>query len=122
MLETILIATIPTLVISGVTGIVVSIYQRKKFLAETVLVEQQAVQKKLEIYEKFLQDTDKRIDKMMQEHRVREEEYLVRERGYISEIRELSTKVTKLEQDLNKFKYRACYNEHCVKRIISKDE
>jgi hypothetical protein len=126
MLETILIATVPTVIMSGAAAWITSLLQRKKYLAETMGVEQKNLQTKMATYETFLNDTSDRVNRMTSEFRAREEEFLKRETMYLKRINDNEQMINSLKKDIDeltlvmtKLNHRICDAENCPNRICT---
>jgi type III secretory pathway component EscR len=117
MLETILIATVPTVVMSSIVAWVTSILQKKKYLAETVSVEQKNLQTQMETYEKFLDNTSERVNRMAFEFKEREQFFLEREAEYLEKIKNQDIRIKNLEIRMEKMFYKVCARQNCENRI-----
>ena len=116
MIETILIATIPTVVLSTISVWVTKISERKKYLAETVSVEQTNLRSQMDTYEVFLNNTNERVSKVISESRLEREQYLEREKEYTVQINELKKNMNKMEAEVQQLMLKVCTDSKCMDR------
>jgi len=120
MWETVLIATIPTIVISAVSAWVAKILERKKYIQDTLTLEQKNLQMKLETYEMFLTNTNERVQKMTTEWKLERELHLGREAEYQRRVKESDERNIQLEQKINRLIVEVCTKKNCVIREYAK--
>jgi len=92
------------------------LYDKKKYKADVVSVEQDNLKKMLETQQTWITDTKDRLDKYILEFKIREEEYLVRETQYLKKIREQELRITKLEVRVARLITKVCTNPSCQNR------
>ena len=109
---------IPVILTALGTAWVTRVFDKKKFLAETVSTEQGNLRTMLETQESFLKCTKERLDRYIVESKVKDEEYHVREAGYLKRIKASDERITKLEIEVARLSVKVCTRQKCTDRVF----
>jgi Na+/phosphate symporter len=126
----ILITAICTVVVSAITGFVTHILGKKKYLADTVSVEQQNLKIQMETYETFITNMSNRVNEVLllsqeKEKVFKEKEayFLEKEEMYIKKIEGNDKRMGQIEKVITKFMIKICIRAGCGDRsFLDTDE
>ena len=113
MIETILIAIVP----SGILSLITYFTTKRKYKAESKGIEKVNDNLSQEIYRKLLDDVNNRIEKLTTEMRQNDKLYQEREVEYKRIIADANDKINKLESLVNRLTRQVCLVSSCASRV-----